>query len=81
MSWSKEQQPNIASFAPMLLLKSYKKVLAAVGRANTILILSVVYWAILPIFALIFKFKKRAVGGSTWRTKEADFPKSYEQQF
>lgn len=78
---SREQQPGITNFALMPLLKGYKEIIAVIGRGNTILILSVVYWAILPVFALLFKFKKSPLAGSTWRAKEAEFPKSYEQQF
>lgn len=65
----------------MLLLRGYKKVIAVIGRANTILILSIVYWAVLPVFALLLSFRREAKGGSTWRTKEADFFNSHEQQF
>lgn len=63
------------------LIKKYKKGIAIIGRANTILILSVVYWAVLPIFALVLSFKREAKGGSTWRAKEVDFLNSHEQQF
>ena len=62
-------------------LKGYKKVLAIIGRANTVLILSVVYWLVLPIFALLLNFKRGSLPGSTWRAKEADFFNSHEQQF
>lgn len=62
-------------------LKEYKKVVTVIGRGNTILILSIVYWAILPIFWLILNFKRETLSVSTWRNKEADFPGSHEQQF
>jgi hypothetical protein len=62
-------------------LSGYKKVIGVVGRGNTILILSIVYWAILPIFWLILNFKRESLSGSTWRAREIDLPNSYEQQF
>ncbi|MDO8495063.1 MAG: hypothetical protein Q7S32_00860 [bacterium] len=63
------------------LLKGYKKVIGVVGRANTILILTIIYWAILPIFYLLLNFKRESMSGSTWRNKEKEFLNSHEQQF
>lgn len=62
-------------------LKGYKKAVGVIGKGNTILILSIVYWAVLPVFSLILNFKRASLRGSTWRTKEADFFNSHEQQF
>lgn len=62
-------------------LRGYKKVIAVIGRGNTILILTIVYWAILPIFWLLLSFKKESLRGSTWRDKEQELPHSYEHQF
>ena len=67
------------------LLVGYKKIISIIGRANSILLLSVVYFVLLPIPALVYKvkdfFKIKNKKTSSWQIKEPEFENSYEHQF
>ena len=60
----------------------YKKVARAIGRFNTLVILSLLYFLVIPFFSIISRLMKgKKEKNSTWITKEPALPNSHEHQF
>ena len=58
-------------------------VVRVLGRINTAILLTIVYFAILPFFHLfaIYQNKKRKSSGSSWKIKQPNNANSHEFQF
>lgn len=63
------------------LFSLYKKLIFTLGRINTFVILTIVYFAFIPVFYMFFLQKKNKSNSSAWLRKEPNHPKSYEYQF
>lgn len=66
-----------------ILFNLYKKLILALGRINTFIILTIVYFAFIPIFYIIIFLQKKnkPIKSSAWLKKESTPSKSYEYQF
>ena len=64
--------------------REYKMTMLTVGRFNVKLILTLVYFLVLPLFKVILfflEFKRRIRHNSTWEDKELIYKNFHEHQF
>ena len=60
-----------------------KKFFKKIGRINTALILTLVYFLVLPVFriVLILQNRRHKDFDSTWKNREPVYPNSHEHYF
>lgn len=74
---------KISRYFPTLF-PLYMRAIGVVGRFNTRLLLTIVYWVLIPFFT-VFQHAKKIRSAkrtqSTWQPKESELENAHENQF
>ena len=73
---------NFAFCMGIKIFNLYKKFAGFLARINTRIILTVFYFAVIPIFKLLsLLIKERGATNTNWKTKDKPYPDSHEHSF